>query len=68
MYADVYEFLKNHYNYLTVQDFKEYLLKTYEVEDNPKASKAFSIAWDYGHSSSYYEVLGFFDDIVDLIR
>jgi hypothetical protein len=39
-----------------------------DLLDNPKAIKAFSIAWEKGHSSGYGEVANEFSDLVDLIK
>lgn len=49
------------------EKFKQDLFEEYEVENNPNREKAFSLAWENGHSSGYSEVAGYFDDYVDLI-
>lgn len=36
--------------------------------DHPKAKRLFDLAWEYGHSSGYNEVLNFYSDLVDLIK
>jgi len=38
------------------------------VMDNPKAQKAFSLAWKNGHYAGYTEVANYFDDYVELIK
>jgi hypothetical protein len=48
--------------------FKQALFFYASVEDNPKAEKVFSIAWEKGHSSGFSEVYNEFTDIVDLIK
>ena len=48
--------------------FQMDLYKAYGIENNPKRSKCFRLAWEYGHSSGYYEVLNHFDELVDLIK
>ena len=48
--------------------FKRALFYYTDVEDNPKAESAYSIAWEKGHSSGFSEVYNEFLDIVDLIK
>jgi hypothetical protein len=48
--------------------FKEGLFLNYNLEHNEKTSKAFSMAWERGHSSGYHEVYQEFDDLVDLLK
>ena len=48
--------------------FKEGLFLYYNLEHNEKTSKAFSIAWERGHSSGYHEVYQEFDELVDLLK
>lgn len=50
------------------EEFKRELFKFYEVTDNPKADKAYIIAWDFGHSCGYSEVNNYFMDLVELIK
>jgi len=40
----------------------------YDVVDNPKFGKAYSIAYDRGHSAGYSEIANYFDDLVELIK
>jgi len=42
--------------------------KDLQIEDNPKADKMLSIAWDLGHSGGYQEVYFYAKDLVHLIR
>ena len=51
-----------------IQDFANMLFEKYQVQDNPKAQKAFDIAWDYGHSSGYNEVEIMFEELLPLIE
>lgn len=48
--------------------FKSDLFAENGVTDNPKADRAFAIAWDHGHHSGYSDVAGYFDEIVELIK
>ena len=42
--------------------------KEQSVEKSPKRGRAWSIAWDKGHSGGYYDVVNKFIDLVDLIK
>jgi hypothetical protein len=48
--------------------FKDDLFEVYNIQEHPKAQALFDKAWDYGHSSGYYEVLHVFDYLVELIQ
>ena len=48
-------------------EFKLDLFSEYGVENHPKREKAFGIAWEHGHSSGYNDVVGYFEELVDLI-
>ena len=48
--------------------FKQGLFLLHNLEQNDKAERAFSIAWEKGHSSGYLEVYQEFEDLVDLIK
>lgn len=50
------------------KEFKLALFKEYGVETNPKREKAFSMAWERGHSYGYGEVEGEFMDLVELLK
>jgi len=50
------------------QEFYQDLLDEFGVADSPKAAKAYSLAWGYGHSSGYSEVHNYFSDLVELIK
>ena len=45
----------------------EDLFEEFDVENNEKRYKCFSIAWDRGHSYGYYEVYNCFQELVELI-
>lgn len=47
--------------------FKQDLFEEFDVQNNPKAELLFSKAWELGHSAGLYEVLGHFENLVDLI-
>jgi hypothetical protein len=49
-------------------DFCDALLKAHGVENNPKASACYALAWSHGHSSGYGEVENYFNDFVGLIK
>lgn len=49
-------------------EFRADLFEDNGVTDNPKAAKAYSLAWDYGHASGLGEVKQYFEDLVDLIK
>jgi hypothetical protein len=51
-----------------IQDFANMLFEKYQVQDNPKAQKAFDIAWDYGHSGGYTDVEIMFEELLPLIE
>lgn len=56
------------YKYEEEARFRADLFRYYGVADNPKADKAYAIAWDYGHASGYQDVQSYFSDIVELIK
>jgi hypothetical protein len=49
-------------------EFANDLKEVYGLQDNPKFSTLFDIAWDFGHAYGYAEVLHYFDEMVELIR
>lgn len=58
-YREAYHKLNN--------EFKLALFKEYGVEDNPKAEKLWTIAWNDGHSGGYSEIEISFSNMVELI-
>lgn len=50
------------------QLFKFAALTDCGIADHPKADRAFSMAWDRGHSSGYYEVLQNLEDLSQLLK
>ena len=50
------------------EKFKEDLFKEFEVENNPKRVKCFSLAWERGHSEGIERVYEEFDELVELIE
>jgi hypothetical protein len=48
--------------------FKQACFKELGIQDHPKKEKAFEIAWDYGHSSGYYEVYNYLETISELLK
>lgn len=49
-------------------EFKTDLLEEYGVTDHPKADKAFSIAWDIGHSNGFSEIEHYFTELLPLLK
>lgn len=49
------------------EEFKNDLFEEFGVANNPKREKAYSFAWEHGHSNGYEEVYHYFSEIVDLI-
>jgi len=49
------------------QEFKNDMFEYFGVSDNPNADKAYSIAYERGHSDGFSEIYGNFSDLVDLI-
>lgn len=49
-------------------EFKLALFQEYEVENNPKREKIFSMAWERGHSCGYSEIEEDFMDLVELVK
>jgi hypothetical protein len=69
--SDFEEKLRNNYYDIdnnTAGEFKSDLFTDFGVTNNPKADKAFQLAWEYGHSAGYYEVINYFHDLVTLIE
>ena len=56
---------KYHEDYnAAMERFKNDLFEYHGIEDNPKREKAYSLAWDHGHSSGLSEVACFMEDFV----
>jgi hypothetical protein len=51
-----------------IPNFFELIKKDLGIENNPKADKMLSIAWEEGHANGYYEVYLHAMDLVELIR
>ena len=49
-------------------EFRKDLAKAYDIKDHPKEEILFNLAWSYGQSNGYYEVLHHYDELVKLIR
>jgi hypothetical protein len=48
-------------------EFRGLLKWSYGLRDNPKEPLLFDIAWEYGHSSGYAEVEGYYRRLAELI-
>jgi hypothetical protein len=64
--SEISEFVKK--NHKDKQNFAQTLFQKYEVQENPKAQKAFEIAWDYGHVYGLLDVENVFIDLLPLIE
>ncbi len=49
------------------EEFKKDALQYVELSDHPKAEKTYAMAWDYGHSAGYSEVMNYLVDLADLV-
>lgn len=50
-------------------EMEKEIFKYFEVEwDDKKTQKAWSIAWENGHSSGYNDVVNYFEELVELIK
>lgn len=49
-------------------EFRNDLFEHYGVADNPKAVKAFTLAWEYGHANGFADIDYYFNDLVQLIK
>lgn len=56
------------YERTLLEEFKADLFEDFGVTGNPKADKAYHIAWEHGHSSGLSEIYSFFSDLVELIQ
>jgi len=48
--------------------FRMDLEQEFKTKGNKKATKLFSLAWEYGHSAGFDEVLTYYEDMADLIK
>lgn len=48
--------------------FSNDLKEVYGLQDNPKFDLLFSISWERGHAHGLTDVLGVFNDLVELVR
>jgi hypothetical protein len=39
-----------------------------DVAGHPKAGKLWSLAWEHGHGSGYAEVIGYYEEFVELLQ
>lgn len=44
------------------------LAKKHGLVGHPKLSRAYTLAWEYGHSSGLNEVASYFDDLAELMK
>jgi len=50
------------------QLFQDLCNKYFEIENNPKKDKFYSIAWSLGHLSGFQEVFSIMQELIDLIK
>lgn len=50
------------------EEFKKDCFEAFEITDNPKAERLWSLCWDRGHSEGYRRVFEWLDEWVDLIQ
>ncbi len=48
-------------------EFKKDLEEQFGTFANDRKDLLFSLAWEYGHSSGFHEVLNFYSDMVELL-
>ncbi len=48
--------------------FKKHALTVLKIEDHPKAQKAWSLAYDWGHAHGYSDVLHYLEDLAELLK
>jgi hypothetical protein len=53
--------------HLTDAKFRDDALEACDLKGHPKADKAYSMAWDRGHSSGYHDVLINLKELSDLL-
>ncbi len=53
---------------IKISAFITALAEKYGVADNPKFTKAYELAWEFGHSSGFNEVENYFMGLVELIK
>lgn len=51
-----------------LEKFKNDMFECYNVSNHPKADKAYSLAWEYGHSAGLHDIHNYFSDLVELIK
>ena len=66
-YAEAVELYRS-YSRMIEELFLGGLFYLTDTLDNPKATKAYSIAYERGHSSGYQEVAGNYDALLELIK
>ena len=50
------------------RNFNDIVKAAYGLEDHPKADKALSVAYQFGHSYGLNETLNYFSDIVEILE
>ncbi len=49
------------------EEFRVDVLEEYGLTEHPKADKVYTMAWDHGHSSGYYEVAQWVSELAELV-
>jgi len=55
-------------NHLLKNNLKQDLLSENKLTNHPKADKIFDLAWEYGHANGLLEVVGHFEEFMELIK
>jgi len=50
------------------ENFRRDALEYCGLTSHPKAGRLFTYAWDHGHSAGYHEVVGWLEDIAEILQ
>ncbi|TVX85993.1 hypothetical protein [Paenibacillus agilis] len=51
-----------------IGSFRNDLMEVYRLKHNTKFELLFDISWEHGHAHGLTDVLGMFEDLVELVR
>ena len=51
-----------------IDECESRLAKEHGLENHPKRDKLWSMAWEYGHSSGFYEVEQWYNELAELLK
>lgn len=49
-------------------DVKNRLEEVYNMKGHPKADTLFRLAWDFGHSEGYEEIVFYYAEMLELLK